>query len=315
MIGSGLKKFAVENGLRVAKGVAYGNLRGFAATLSEGSGYKQIVITTKFADPNKLQELQAAVNQKNIAREYRVQRLDFGVDGIRIVFGDTVGTMKKIAAFVDWFFPMLHVYGVQGAELCGECGGQLTGGCWKLINGVAYHMHESCAEHVRGQIASDNESRKLESEGSYVTGLFGALLGAAIGAVVWALVLNAGYVASLVGLLIGWLAEKGYRLLKGKQGKAKVLILIVAILAGVLLGTVGGDALTVAQMMGSGELPGFVMEDIPWFLATMWAESPEYRSGMISNIGMGLLFAALGVWAILRKAGKEVADTKVVELK
>ena len=31
--------------------------------------------------------------------------------------------------------------------------------------------------------------------------------------------------------------------------------------------------------------------------------------------GMGLLFAALGVWVILRKAGKEVADTKVVELK
>ena len=90
---------------------------------------------------------------------------------------------------------------------------------------------------------------------------------------------------------------------------------IVAIVLGVLLGTVGGDALTVAQMINGGELPGFVMGDIPWFLATMWAESPEYRSGMISNIGMGLLFAALGVWAILRKAGKEVADTKVVELK
>ena len=89
----------------------------------------------------------------------------------------------------------------------------------------------------------------------------------------------------------------------------------MAILVGVLLGTVGGDALTVGQMIGNGELPGFVMADIPWFLATMWAESPEYRSGMISNIGMGLLFAALGVWAILRKAGKEVADTKVVELK
>ena len=104
-------------------------------------------------------------------------------------------------------------------------------------------------------------------------------------------------------------------MLKGKQGKAKVAILIVAILVGVLLGTVGGDVLTLAQMMGDGELPGFVFADIPWFLATMWAESPEYRSGMISNIGMGVLFAALGVYAILRRAGKEVADTKVVELK
>ena len=314
MIGSGLKKFAAENGLRVAKGVAYGNLRGFAATLSEGSGYKQIVITTKFADPNKLQELQAAVNQKNIAREYRVQRLDFGVDGIRIVFGDTVGTMKKIAAFVDWFFPMLHVYGVQGAELCGECGGQLTGGCWKLINGVAYHMHESCAEHVRGQIASDNESRKLESEGSYVTGLFGALLGAAIGAVVWALVLNAGYVASLVGLLIGWLAEKGYNLLKGKQSKGKVVILAVAVVLGVVMGTIAADVMTLVQLINETEGMMMTYGDIPQFLLMLLQEDAEYAAAVATNIGTGLLFAGLGVFALLRKTGAEVADQKFVDL-
>ena len=314
MIGSGLKKFAVENGLRVAKGVAYGNLRGFAATLSEGSGYKQIVITTKFADPNKLQELQAAVNQKNIAREYRVQRLDFGVDGIRIVFGDTVGTMKKIAAFVDWFFPMLHVYGVQGAELCGECGGQLTGGCWKLINGVAYHMHESCAEHVRGQIASDNESRKLESEGSYVTGLFGALLGAAIGAVVWALVLNAGYVASLVGLLIGWLAEKGYNLLKGKQSKGKVVILAVAVVLGVVMGTFAADVMTLVQLINETEGMMLTYGDIPQFLLMLLQEDAEYAAAVATNIGTGLLFAGLGVFALLRKTGAEVADQKFGDL-
>lgn len=314
MIGSGLKKFAAENDLRVDKGVAYGNLRGFAATLSEGSGYKQIVITTKFADPNKLQELQAAVNQKNIAREYRVQRLDFGVDGIRIVFGDTVGTMKKIAAFVDWFFPMLHVYGVQGAELCGECGGQLTGGCWKLINGVAYHMHESCAEHVRGQIASDNESRKLESEGSYVTGLFGALLGAAIGAVVWALVLNAGYVASLVGLLIGWLAEKGYNLLKGKQSKGKVVILAVAVVLGVVMGTFAADVMTLVQLINETEGMMMTYGDIPQFLLMLLQEDAEYAAAVATNIGTGLLFAGLGVFALLRKTGAEVADQKFVDL-
>ena len=39
MIGSGLKKYALENGLKVAQGVGYGSFRGYAATLSEGSGY------------------------------------------------------------------------------------------------------------------------------------------------------------------------------------------------------------------------------------------------------------------------------------
>ena len=39
MIGSGLKKLANENGMKVAHGVAYGSLRSYAATLSEGTLY------------------------------------------------------------------------------------------------------------------------------------------------------------------------------------------------------------------------------------------------------------------------------------
>ena len=101
MIGSGLKKLAKENGMNVASGVAYGSLRGYAATLSEGSGYKQIVISTKFADPAKPQELQAMINQKNISREYRVQNLLFTASGIQIIFTDNPGTVKKIVAFID----------------------------------------------------------------------------------------------------------------------------------------------------------------------------------------------------------------------
>lgn len=315
MVGSGLKKLAGEYGMKIASGVAYGNLGGFAATLSEGSGWKQVVFATQFSDPVKKTQFMDAVQQVNAQKQYRVQNLGVGPRSIQVVFLDNPGTMKKIREFLDWFLPLLMEYGATGIHTCTECGCDLTAGRWILVSGVAYYLHDSCADKVIREIEADNTQRKEEATGSYVSGLIGALLGSAVGAVAWAIVLNLGYVASIVGLLIGWLAEKGYRLLKGRQGKAKVAILIVAIVLGVLLGTIGGDALSLAQMMGSGELPGFVLADIPWFLATMWAESPEYRSGMISNIGMGLLFAALGVWVILRKAGKEVADTKVVELK
>ena len=50
MIGSGLKKLARENGMSIASGVAYGDFRGYAATFSEGSGYKLLAVTTKFPD-------------------------------------------------------------------------------------------------------------------------------------------------------------------------------------------------------------------------------------------------------------------------
>ena len=314
MIGSGLKKFAKENGMNVSAGVAYGSLRGYAATLSEGSGYKQIVVTTRFADPAKVQELQAQFNQKNAAREFRVQNFSFSPDSIVIVFNDTVGTMKKLTAFVDWFFPLLHGVGAATVNQCAECGGELEGGCWKLISGVAYHMHEECGEKVRDQISRENEERRQEAEGSYLMGLVGAVLGSALGAVVWALVLLAGYVASLVGLLIGWLAERGYNLFKGKQGRGKIIVLVVAVIFGVVLGTVAADAISVAQLISETEGAVITYSDIPSFLMELFLSDGEYRSAVLKNVLMGLLFAGLGVFALLRKASNEVADTKFIDL-
>lgn len=314
MIGSGFKKLAAENGMKVSNGVAYGSLRGYAATLTDGSNCKQIVISTKFEDPEKVQQLQAALNQKNIAREFRVQNLIFAPAGIQIVFTDNPGTLKKIAAFIDWFFPLLDSHGAQGVNVCSECGGQITGGCWKLVNGVACHMHEGCAEKVRAQLSAEDADRKSSAAGSYATGLLGALGGSLIGSVLWAIVLNLGYVASLVGLVIGWLAEKGYNLLRGKQGKAKIAILILAIVLGVLVGTFAADVFTLVEMINNDELL-LTYGEIPSFLMTMLTEVEEYRSAVISNILMGLLFAALGVGALLYKAGKAVADNKFVDLK
>ena len=134
MIGSGLKKYALENCMKVNRGVAYGSLMGYAVTLCEGSGYKQMVVTTKFPDPEKLNWLQTQVNQRNVTREFRVQNHSFAPDGVGIVFTDNPGTMKKIREFVDWFMPLLQEASATGADICGECGGELTDGCWILVN-------------------------------------------------------------------------------------------------------------------------------------------------------------------------------------
>lgn len=311
MIGSGLKKLAKENGMKVAQGVGYGSLRGYAATLSEGSGWKQILFATRFLDPARKMEFMDRLNGVDVKKLYRVQSLAVAERSIRVVFQDNPGTMKKLGAFLDWFIPLLEEYGATGANVCVECGFEATGGRWILVDGNAYYMHESCAQKVVQGIEDENTQRKEEAKGSYLTGLIGALLGSALGAVIWALVLLAGYVASVVGLAIGWLSEKGYNLLKGRQGKGKVLILIIAIIFGVLLGTFAADAITLAGMINDGELYGLTMGDIPAVILILLMEDAEYRSGMVGNVLMGLLFAGLGVFALLRQAGKAVADTKV----
>lgn len=314
MIGSGLKKLAAELGMQVSNGVAYGSLRGYAATMSEGAGYKRIDFSVSFPEPAQKALLMDTVNTTDVEKLYRVLRLGISVRTIEVIFRDNPGTMKKISEFLDWFIPLLEQHGATKADVCAECGGQTAAGSWSLVNGVAHYMHETCAEKVRTEILAENADRKERAEGSYGQGLIGAILGAAIGAIIWAIVLNGGYVASIVGMIIGFLAEKGYNLLGGKQGKGKVAILIAAIVAGVLLGTFGADVITLVSMINEGETY-LTYGDIPSAIVMLLRENPEYRSAVISNIVMGLLFAGIGVAALLAKAGKAVAGSKFVALK
>ncbi len=314
MIGSGLKKLAQKNAMKVTRGVGYGNLRGYAATLSEGSGYKQLVLTTKFPDQEKLQQLQDAVNGRNVTREFRVQKLSFAPNGVSVVFTDNPGTMKKIEAFFDWFFPLLEQSSATKADICTECGCQAIDGVWKLVDGVAFYMHAGCAEKLRRDISEEESTRREADTGSYLKGVLGAFGGAILGAIVWALVLSIGYVASVVGFIIGWLAEKGYNLLHGKQSKGKVVILILAVIVGVLLGTFLGECFSLAGSVISGEVTDVSYGDIPIWIALIFVLDSQYRAGVIVSALMGLLFAALGVYTLLRKTGKEVSGTKVIDL-
>lgn len=313
MIGSGLKKLANENGMTIAKGIAFGSLRGYAASLSEGAGWKQITFATAIADAQKKTAFMDAVGAVDVAKLYRVQKLGITPKAIQVIFLDNPGTMKKIYAFLDWFLPLLQEAGATGANICTECGLEVTGGKWVLINGIAYYLHDTCAQKVKREIEAGNEAQKDAVEGSYLSGALGAFGGAALGAVVWAIVLMIGYVASIVGLLIGWLSEKGYTLLKGRQGKGKLLILILAIIFGVVAGTLAADVIGLGQMILAGELPGFVMADIPLLMGIV-LQDPEYLAATVKNVLMGLLFAALGVFALLRQTGKEVSGVSYSEL-
>ena len=46
MIGTGLKKLANENGMKVANGLAYGTFHGYSAAFWDGSGTKTMMLST-----------------------------------------------------------------------------------------------------------------------------------------------------------------------------------------------------------------------------------------------------------------------------
>lgn len=141
-----------------------------------------------------------------------------------------------------------------------------------------------------------------QKQGSIAAGLIGALAGALIGAAVWAfaaLVLE--IISALIGFLIGILASKGYDLLKGRQGVAKLVCVIIAVVVGVVVGT--------------GVTYGWVfhqeyLDRIEGFSEELIAANPEldywaklytwYSSDILANLGQGLLFAALGCIGLFR---------------
>ena len=295
MLGSALKKLAGEYGMKVDRGVAYGSLQGFAATLCEGNGWKRVVFSTGFADPVQKTMFMDAIQTVDVQKEFRVINLSIAPNGILVDFQDTIGTMGKIKDFLAWFLPLLQQYQASAWNVCKECGCEVTSGKWMLINGVASFMHDSCAAKAVRDVEGENERRKQEDEGSYLKGTIGALLGSLLGAVVWALVLVAGWVASIIGLLIGWLSNKGYDLLHGKKGKGKVVILIIAVILGVVVGTLGAEAISLAIEISEYPEYGLTYADIPAVMLVTLLDTPEYGAFLVKNIGMGLLFAALGV--------------------
>ena len=313
MIGSGLKKFAKESNMQIASGVAYGAMQGYSVTLQEGSGYKQMVIATRFANMEQQRAFEQKVSEVNITSQYRVQQFAVAPDYINVVFGDTMGTMKKIRAFAQWIFPLLRQCGASTADFCNECGAPIqNNGVWMLRDGmVAVHVHDVCSKKIQDQIYGENMERREEAEGSYGFGIVGAVIGSLIGSLVWALVLMAGFVAGIVGLLIGFLANTGYNLMKGKQGQAKIAILVIAIILGVLVGTVGGTCLQVVSVMNEegvpmeyfGELMQYVLED------------SGAQAEIMGNAVIGLLFAGLGVFGLLKQERKKIVGETIKILK
>jgi len=78
---------------------------------------------------------------------------------------------------------------------------------------------------------------ETEKQGSVLRGLVGALIGAVLGAAVWGVVgILTQRVFSLLGILLGFLCAKGYELLKGREGVAKIVIVILCVILAVVLG-------------------------------------------------------------------------------
>lgn len=147
-----------------------------------------------------------------------------------------------------------------------------------------------------------------EKKGSIVGGIIGALVGAAIGAVAWTLVGMLGYIASIIGFVIAFLADKGYDLLKGRQGVIKMIVLIVCVVLAVCVGTLGTAVWQIhdeynEQVNALTDIEKKYYEIMPEseFMVSVLSES-EVQQGLVKDSAMGLLFGILGSFGLITAA-------------
>ena len=119
-------------------------------------------------------------------------------------------------------------------------------------------------------------------------------------------VLFIGYVASIIGFVIGWLAEMGYTLLHGKKGIVESIILGFAVIFGVLFGTIFSQSITLVK-------EGFEVGELPKLFSLLFQDS-KYVMASLFDIILGLVFAALGAFSLIKGAGKKGSKTKVIDL-
>lgn len=201
MIGTGLKKLANENGMKVANGLAYGTFRGYSAAFWDGSGTKTMMLSTSIRDVDAKSEFFSRLGQVNYQKEYRVRELTAMDDGIVVVFNDTVGTLKKMDEFFNFFFPILDACGATKADVCSCCGQPFDGTeSWLLVNDAPVKLHRACRERIESDTRREEAAAKENDTGNYGMGLLGAFLGAVLGAIVWALIYMLGRVSVVGGL-------------------------------------------------------------------------------------------------------------------
>ena len=303
MIGAAFKKYAGELHFTIDKGIAYGEYKQYMLTFSEGIGWKRVVIGVCLADEADKAAVHAFLMDQKFKTAHRIKEILIENTAVTFIFQDTVGTIKVIRNTLEEVLVKFTELHIKGAQFCNYCGQAFAEGSKEkvLYNGNVLYMHAGCADHLSAEAGAEAEA--LESQGSVVKGTVGAVIGALIGSVPWAVAYYFGWFVGWLGLLIGWTAKKGYELFKGKETKAKAVVIILVVFFAVIFTEYA--TLTVSCWIEFSKDPelaamAFSFGDVVQYVNAAILANSEVQTSIITDILMGWLFAGLGIFGMVR---------------
>lgn len=302
MIFIGLSKLAKELNFKKSNGIAYGNLNGYLLTLSEGAGIKILTISISEETLEKLESLNKDLLEEDLKKNFRI--INFSVTNlcIIVVFQDNPGTMKKYRLFIDWIIPKLKSYDIKGITHCSHCFQPIDNENinYKSINNTVFALHDTCAKEVIDEVKNSEEALKH----NVLLASIGSLLGGIIFSIPWAIAYYYGWFVGWLGFLIGIGAKKGYEIFGGKSSKLKLVITIFVTIISVIFAQILGEFIYCAFEISKGNIDIYYSE-IPLLIKYLLLEDPLYRSAMIEDLIMGLIFGSLGIFSIISEIKNE----------
>jgi hypothetical protein len=242
---------------------------------------------------------------KQLADQLRKQRLisQFLQTGQTFSFViQTVFSVDKNLDRIDQVTQMLadEFRQMELGSVCGFCGAPDPTTPVRIGDKAAVAC-PSCLEQLQ-QRASQTRDQN-ETRGNYLTGLIGALLGALVGAALWVLVSRLGYYAAIVGLVMAFLAQAGYRLFKGRIQKGMPVIVILSVVLGLLVATAANIAI---DLMQDPDIALSLAEALRYAPQAFYNSELFYVGQVWKEVGIGLFFALLGSYGTLRRLFREV---------
>lgn len=317
MIGSGLKKYAAELGLKISDGIAYGAYKNYIVTLREGSGWKAVGIAVSITDQLVMEKVDASLSDPEWKRQYRIQQINIAQNLIEVIFADYVGTVKKLKSALEIILDKLAEYQVPGVSHCSYCKNAFDGNRCQIvkIGNYAYGMHDACIRSLENEIVKNIDENK--DKGGIGSGVVGATLGAVVGAIPWAVVYYFGWFVGWLGFVIGFAAKKGYELFKGRETKVKAAVIIIVTMLAVVLAEYATCVFVFwREVSADPELASMHIPLSDIFSALNYAivNDHELLTSMIVDIALGWVFAGLGIYSTIKNIFTETSTKKPVLL-
>lgn len=178
---------------------------------------------------------------------------------------------------------------------CTSCG-SLENLSLSLINNNPVYLCNNCSLEFNKHI--ENEKDNPFNAKKFILGIIGALLFTIPGVALWVIIYNAGYIASIVGFVISFLAIKGYRTLGGKLNTAAAISTVIITFIMIYVSqhiSLGFEIYDTFKDLDITIIDAIL--EVPTFLAY-----DDIKSSFIKNLLIGYGFTILASFSTFKRA-------------